>query len=104
MKVWLDDERPAPDDSWVEVSWASEAIVFVESGRVTEISFDHDLGEKRGTGYEVAKYIEHGAARGTVPRLEWHIHSANPVGRANIAAAMAAAERFWAMTGEQCNG
>jgi len=58
MKVWLDDERPAPS-GWKHVYWPEEAIRLLRSGRVDEISLDHDLGDDRhGTGNDVVLWIE----------------------------------------------
>ena len=49
MKVFLDDERATPDE-WVRVYWPNEAIALLQTGQVTEISLDHDLGDDaRGT-------------------------------------------------------
>ena len=51
MKVYLDDGRKTPD-GWYRVYWPDEAIELLKTGKVTEISFDHDLGDdERGTGY-----------------------------------------------------
>ncbi|VAW81561.1 hypothetical protein MNBD_GAMMA12-2513, partial [hydrothermal vent metagenome] len=53
MKVYLDDERPTPE-GWVRVYWPDEAIELLKTGKVKEISLDHDLGDdERGTGYDV---------------------------------------------------
>lgn len=105
MKLWLDDqlhdmytpERHTPN-GYVGVSTALDACRLLKSKRVSHISFDHDLG--KGTddqgGYIVARFIEKGAAMGTISSLTWDIHSANPVGRKNIELAMKSAERFWA--------
>ena len=50
MKVYLDDLR-TPPDGWVLVQWPEEAIELLETGEVTELSLDHDLGvDDRGTG------------------------------------------------------
>lgn len=65
------------------------------SGDVTHISFDHDLGDFAGTGYEVAKAVEYWAFHKVISSITWEIHSANPVGRKNIEQAMRSAERFW---------
>jgi hypothetical protein len=43
MRVWLDDVRDAPD-GWVHVQTPEEAIELLRSGKVKEISLDHDLG------------------------------------------------------------
>jgi len=44
MKVWLDDLRPTPDDTWTAVTTPAAAIALLKSGKVEVISFDHDLG------------------------------------------------------------
>lgn len=93
MKLWIDDLRVAPE-GWTWAKTPSEAIGFLEAGGVSEVSFDHDLGGDL-TAYEVACWIEQAAAEGRIGRLEWRIHSANPVGRKRIESAMRSAERFW---------
>lgn len=97
MKLWLDDERPMPEGFDFHAKTAKEAIRCLETGNVTEISLDHDLGleEPNSTGYFVAQYIEVAAHNGWIGRLKWDVHSANPAGRKNIEAAMRSAERFW---------
>lgn len=59
MKVFLDDLRPTPE-GWVLAKTCSEAIKFLESGEVTDISLDHDLGDENGvgTGYDVILWME----------------------------------------------
>lgn len=44
IKLWLDDVRPAPDDSWVWVKTVKEAQQVFEMFNVVECSLDHDLG------------------------------------------------------------
>ena len=81
MKVYLDDERATPE-GWHRVYWPDEAIRLLETGRVTEISLDHDLGDdERGTGYDVVLWIEEAViTRGFVPpRMQ--VHSANSSAR-----------------------
>lgn len=96
VRVWLDDERPMPEGYDVHVKTASEAIEMIRRGEVSEISLDHDLGDyANGTGYEVAKFIEEGAFGGTVSPLDARVHSANPVGAANMRRSIESARRFW---------
>ncbi len=95
MKVWLDDVRPMPSGWDVHIRTAIEASQLVLQGQVTDISLDHDLGEKDLTGYFVAKMIEDLAYHGTIPKINWTIHSANPVGRANMEMALKNADKFW---------
>jgi hypothetical protein len=100
MKLWIDDIRPPPDDSW---TWAQEsgvamgivALALSNDLPVKIISFDHDLGGD-DTAMPVAKMIEEGAYRGVLRPPQWRIHSANPVGRMNLEAALTSADRLWA--------
>lgn len=89
LKIWLDDERTPPDNSW---TWYDSALVLIESlkvlnAQVLVISLDHDLGndEAYGTGYDVILFIEeqvHTNPDFVCPILQ--VHSQNPVGRQNI--------------------
>jgi hypothetical protein len=94
MNVWLDDERPMPADYDVHVKTAQEAIALLQTGNVSKISLDHDLGT-HCTGYTVAKWIEEQAANGTLKKLHLRVHTQNVVGRKNICAALQNAERYW---------
>lgn len=98
MRLYLDDIRNAPPN-WTVAKTQEEAISYLETGRVQEISFDHDLGDGNGSGYGVACHIEKMAARGEIAPIGWRIHSANPIGRSNIEAAMWSAERIWEQLG-----
>ncbi|AKQ63198.1 hypothetical protein A176_000110 [Myxococcus hansupus] len=94
MKVYLDDERATPE-GWVRVWWPEEAISLLESGQVTELSLDHDLGDDaHGTGYDVLLWLEEAVAtRGFVPpRVQ--LHSANSSARQKMVLAIARIERF----------
>lgn len=90
--IFLDDMRDPPAGATL-CRGAAEAICLIESGVVARISFDHDLGTE-ATGYDVAKRIEELVAEGRIDLPDWQIHSANPVGRRNIEAAMQSAARF----------
>lgn len=93
MKVFLDDERATPE-GWVRVYWPDEAVALLQTGQVTEISLDHDLGDDaRGTGYDVVLWIEEAVRlRGFVPpRMQ--VHSANPAARVRMLAGIAAIGR-----------
>lgn len=102
MKVWLDDERPMREGFDTHVKTAADAIALLKTGTVKAISLDHDLGDpENGTGYDVAKWIEEHAFyhsrgfMGGLPPLEATIHSQNPVGCANMAAALKNAANYW---------
>lgn len=77
MRVYLDDERITPE-GWVRAYWPQDVIQFLTSGKVTEVSLDHDLGDDiRGTGYDVLLWIEQEVAvNGFVPP-KLSVHSAN---------------------------
>jgi hypothetical protein len=85
MKVYLDDERATPE-GWTRVYWPSEAVELLKSGRVTEISLDHDLGnDERGTGYDVEQVALHGFVP---PKMS--VHSANVSARTKMEAGIRA--------------
>jgi hypothetical protein len=94
MRLYLDDLRDLPPGFDLAVRSADEALALLRTGRVTFLSFDHDLGTE-ATGDTVARWIEQAAFEGTLAPLGWTVHSANPVGRRNIEAALRNAERFW---------
>lgn len=101
MKVWLDDVRPPyrfGRAGWQWVLTASAAIELLKRGQVEEISLDHDLmpehyvgGHDNGihtwTGMAVVDWM---CANRVFP-ARIYLHSMNPVGRANMAAALDAA-------------
>ncbi len=89
MKVFLDDERIAPE-GWLQVRWPDEAIKLLQGGAVTHLSLDHDLGDdKHGTGYDVLLWIEQEVAlHHFPPPANIAVHSANPAGRKRMLAAI----------------
>ena len=100
MKVYLDDER-TPPEGWQLVRWPDEAIRLLETGEVTDLSLDHDLGDdERGTGYDVVLWLEEAVAtRGfRPPRMK--VHSANSSARDKMEAGIAAIERLARARGE----
>lgn len=96
MRVWLDDVRPMPNGFDIHVTTAPQALELVQTGKVSYVSFDNDLGpDEAGQGYQVADLIERLAFQNKIPRIGWDVHSANPVRRQHIIIAMSAADRFW---------
>jgi hypothetical protein len=93
VRVFLDDERATPE-GWVRVYWPDEAIALLETGKVEEISLDHDLGDDaRGTGYDVVLWIEEAVAlRGFRPPVIT-VHSANASAREKMLAGVRSIER-----------
>ena len=94
MRIHLDDERATPE-GWTRVYWPDEAIALLETGNVSEISLDHDLGDdERGTGYDVIAWIEEAVVtRGFEPPIV-RMHSANPAARVRMEAGISAIERL----------
>lgn len=93
MKIWLDDERPAPKD-YICIKTAQEAIILLKTNQVTHISLDHDLGTD-DTGYTVALFIEQAAYNKTLQPLRVAVHTQNTVGRKNICMAIQNAYKYW---------
>jgi len=93
VKVYLDDERKAPE-GWQQVRWPNEAIRLLETGAVKEISLDHDLGDDdRGTGYDVILWIEEAViSRGFKPP-KIRVHSANSSARQKMEQGIESIER-----------
>lgn len=90
MKVYLDDERVAPQ-GWVQVRWPDEAIELLKTGEVRDLSLDHDLGDdERGTGYDVLLWIEEQVMCRQFTPPSMHVHSANPAARRRMEAAILA--------------
>lgn len=51
------------------------------------VSFDHDLGEDKETGYDFAKFLveyDMDHEDNLFDRLIWQVHSQNPIGASNI--------------------
>ncbi len=63
MKLFVDDVRDAPDESWTVARTAEEAIWMLARGGVEVLSLDHDLGEDgfgrlRADACSVAAWLE----------------------------------------------
>lgn len=88
-KIYLDDIRNPPNDTFVIVRSYNEAISYmIKHGCPEYISFDHDLGEDSLSGYDLVKWIINEDMKRDflfIPKsFSYHVHSANPVGRENI--------------------
>lgn len=94
LRLYIDDIRPVPPGFDLVARNYQDAVNYLMDGNIGFVSFDHDLGTKH-TGYDIAKFIEQSAFTGTLSKIMWAIHSANPVGVKNITAAMNSADRLW---------
>ena len=94
-RLYLDDIRNPPDESYVLARSVEEAKVLITAyGVPLFISFDHDLGaDENGnllpTGYDLAKWIvEHDMDKKSNIHIfsvfDFEVHSMNPVGAENI--------------------
>lgn len=86
MKLWVDDERLPPDNTWIVCVDADVAIFMLSSywGYIECISLDNDLGGAM-TGEDVMRAIETlvSVDKGSfIPEIK--CHSANPVARRRI--------------------
>lgn len=95
MNLYLDDIRNPPA-GWVLVKTAPATIAILMTGQVKNLSLDHDLGDDdNGTGYDVLKWIElkvRTDPKFVLPNIL--IHTANPVGRMNMEAAIKAIHKW----------
>lgn len=90
--LWVDDERPLPEDllndDWCKAPTFHEAVLKLELLEFEVVSLDHDLGcfygNKEMTGYDVLMWLVQRKMDGLYVPQEIRIHTANPVGRANM--------------------
>ena len=91
MKLFIDDIRSAPDDSWITVRNSEEAIHFIEQNGISDvISFDHDLGGD-DTSMKIVNAIVEMVLDGKTSfpdNVIFFVHSDNPVGAENIVEAI----------------
>ncbi|WP_346269461.1 cyclic-phosphate processing receiver domain-containing protein [Burkholderia multivorans] len=86
--LFIDDLGGAPSEKWMVARSSTEAIALVKERECpARISFDHDL-EGDDTGMVVAKWLidtDLDCSRRFIPdHFRFSVHSANPVGAANI--------------------
>lgn len=102
MKIFVDDIRAVPDDSWHLAKSATAAIRAIARFDFDEISLDHDISHQVSIGntpgrpfpceetFQAVAYfigekygIHNGSSvEGRVPKL--YVHSSNPVGATEI--------------------
>jgi hypothetical protein len=85
MRVFLDDIRPAPS-GFVLVKKPEEAIRLLQTGQVTHLSLDHDLGDIPGTGNDVLLWIEKEVFLNGFAPPSITVHSSNPSARVKMLA------------------
>jgi hypothetical protein len=77
IRLWLDDIRTPPNDTWTWVKTVDEAVALMETGRVTEASLDHDLGDEVPEGRRLVLWM---AEHDIWPSEAISVHSGNVVG------------------------
>jgi hypothetical protein len=103
--LFIDDERELTDVTWApwqvrelyrNEEWkiarnGTEVMdFFLQLGMPSYISFDHDLGEDSGTGYDIVKLLVDIDMKTTEDmyrfsdNFSFYVHSQNPIGKANI--------------------
>lgn len=86
MKIWVDDLRTIPH-GYVGAKSVNQAIALIEKaeqeGKPIELlDLDHDLGDYATDGGDAIKLLDYLVGRGMFYPVV--IHTANPVGRANM--------------------
>lgn len=79
MKLWLDDVR-TPPDGWVHATSVNEAKKHLSTGKVSDASLDHDLGDYAHDGGDGWRLVDWMAEHNIWPTHTISVHSANPVG------------------------
>ena len=94
MKIWVDDLRPVPTGyEWAKsVNQAISIIKKAEENHelIEILDLDHDLGDYYLDGGDAIKLLDWLAERETFYPIS--IHTANPVGRANMERMI---RRYW---------
>lgn len=90
-KVFLDDIRFPPDDTWTEFKDPYDCWDYIReyASVITHISFDHDLWYENPFGEEVTWYdvlswmLEYFYSN-KIPLPVITLHTANPIGKSNM--------------------
>lgn len=84
-KLFLDDVRNPPDDTWIVVRSFDEFVAFFSNNPTPElISFDHDLGEITSVGISSGMDCAKWLVENQISGFDFIVHSENPPGKKNI--------------------
>ena len=82
IKLYVDDVRSVPDETWNLVKTFHGAISFLEEHQVHTISLDHDLGcfygNREMTGFDILNWLVARKIDGAEYPKVVLVHSANP--------------------------
>ena len=86
MKLWIDDVRPAPNDTYFWIVSVEQAKMLIEHFEkdIELIDIDHDAGDYFCYGGDYIKLLDWLEATGR--NYPIRIHSMNPVGVQNMRA------------------
>lgn len=95
MRLYVDDIR-TPPEGWQIARNYDEAIYYINTGKVTEVSLDHDLGNEGfgWTGNDVLLWIEREVYFDHIPKPVIHVHTSNPAGRRKMELGIKAIEKM----------
>jgi hypothetical protein len=101
LGIFLDDERAPPPGNWLVARGATEFRALLRDHEPTIISFDHDLGcDERGAELPSGQHCMRQLIDDAIDRPAAFellrlvvLHSANPVGRANMRGLLESAQR-----------
>lgn len=99
LRLYLDDLRPTPD-GWTAARSVEEAVRLVEDATASgagfeAVSLDHDLGDFEPLGGDAGAFVAWMERTRTWPSRLVRIHTANPVGRAQMYDAVRHAVTTW---------
>lgn len=94
VRIWVDDIREVPQ-GYIGTKSVEETIGLIEEvekngGEIEFLDLDHDLGDYAKFGGDAIKILDFLVERETFYSIT--IHTANPVGRANMERMI---ERYW---------
>lgn len=95
IKIWLDDVRPAPDETWWAVKSVNQAKIVIRAAENMEdttiqLSLDHDLGQWAKDGGDGIKLLDWMAETKRFYPVE--LHTQNVVGFENMSRLI---NRYW---------
>jgi hypothetical protein len=91
MKLFVDDIRIPPDQTWIVARSSGEALKMCSALWPTELALDHDLGGEDTIMNFLKGLYEMWDGERAIPA--WSVHSGNPVGKKNIVAYMESWEK-----------
>lgn len=87
-KLFLDDLRAPPDQTWVVARSVASAVEYVQTyGIPLQMSLDHDLGDGRDAPAFLHWFIDRDIDLKNklgLDKIKFCVHSANPCGRSNL--------------------